>query len=118
MTPPIHASMTDWFAGGALILGNAAAGVAGTVSGHGWEWVIQGGMAAIVVLLLLKFVPDLLKSASDKDKAFIDALERQNKAHAEAMKTLVDAFERHDCAWRELMKTRGFCPVRDNPEHK
>jgi hypothetical protein len=112
MTPPIHPSMLDYLAGGLVVIGTAA----GTLtSGHGWEWVIQGGMAAIVVLLLLKFVPDLLKQSSDKDRSFVDALERQNKAHAEAMKTLVDAFERHDSAWREMMKARGFCPVRDNP---
>jgi hypothetical protein len=79
--------------------------------------LIQAGMAGIVLLLLLKFIPDLMKANAEQMKLHQNAMESITEAHRVALDSLVKSFEQHDSSWRELLTRRGYCPVRDSEEN-
>lgn len=91
----------------------------------GWApIVIQGGFLGVVVVLLLKFFPDLVKANKESAASYLKALEDQRKAHDEmtekqqrayeaTIERIVSSHEKQMEGWRVLLLERGYCPVRD-----
>jgi len=96
---------------------------------------IQAGMMGVVLLLLLKFFPDLQRSQRETTDRFLMALTEQRVAHDAAVdahrlayeatierivhehELRTEAHERQMENWRKMIALRGYCPRRDGAEN-
>ena len=70
-----------------------------------WTVWVNAGMAGVVMVLLLKFFPMLLKH-----------MEQMSQRHENTIKNIIEANTRKDEAWQELVQARGICPLKDEPK--
>jgi hypothetical protein len=123
MSNPIHESIMAGTLAGIASTATIAQSVMDTGIGP-WGLVLQAGNAGIVLLLLLKFIPDLMRNQREASTAHQAAMQKMAESHRSTMQNIVDShkttvdslissFENHDNAWRDLINQRGWCPVRD-----
>jgi hypothetical protein len=119
MIPPVNPIHESIFAGclaGLASIGMLAQSLVADSSLGVWGLILQAGNAGIVLLLLLKFIPDLMRNQREAATAHQDAMQKIVDTHKATIDSLVKSFENHDGAWRDLMNRRGYCPVRDKEE--
>jgi uncharacterized membrane protein YhiD involved in acid resistance len=92
--------MTNQFAESVPYVAGAATALIGVVGQADVSFWLQAGMAGVVVLLLLKFFPMLMKHLEEKDKR-----------HEETIRNIVERNEKKDEAWQKIVSDRGICPV-------
>jgi hypothetical protein len=118
MSNPIHESiMVGGLAGLASIATLAQSALDAGASP--WGLILQAGNAGIVLLLLLKFIPDLMRNQREASTAHQESMQKIVDSHKATVDSLVKSFERHDDAWRDMLSQRGWCPAREinNPAH-
>jgi hypothetical protein len=100
-------------------LATAAAATQGVGASSDWfSVVLQSGMAGIVVILLLKVIPDSSRANATRHREFLDALAVRDAAFMKALKEERESRERQNAAWLAIVTERGYCPVRDAKVHQ
>jgi hypothetical protein len=93
----------------ATLLGSLAADTSA-----GWlPVVVQAGMAGIVVLLLMKHIPQMMERNERMQERHLQVLQEERKAFEHTITTIVQSNASKDQAWQHIIQSRGFCPVRD-----
>jgi hypothetical protein len=104
----------------AATLGGVSAALAtffGQVSVDGGGWmplIVQAGMAGIVVMLVMRHIPQLQASAQAQQDKFIELIRSENEQFRATIKEIADNRDSDQQAWRDLIARRGYCPVRDH----
>lgn len=111
---PMSAEPFAWAAGFSASASTLLASIASDVSGSGWlPLVVQAGMAGIVVLIVLKHIPELIRAQQRANDQHAENLRLEREAFERVMNRIVESNERKDAAWQHLISQRGHCPVRD-----
>ena len=115
---PISAEPLAWTAGFATSLSTLIGSLSGdAVTGGGWlPLIVQAGMAGIVVLIVLKHIPELIRAQQRANDQHAENLRLEREAFERVMNRIVESNERKDAAWQKLIAQRGHCPVRDGGE--
>lgn len=115
----IAAEPLAWTAGLAASASTLMGSLAGeAVSGGGWlPLIVQAGMAGIVVLIVLKHIPELIRAQQRANDQHAENLRLEREAFERVMNRIVESNERKDAAWQQIISQRGHCPVRDGDSH-
>lgn len=117
----MHLPPTDplaWLAGFSTSVSTLLGSLASDSTAGGWlPLIVQAGMAGIVVLIVLKHIPELIKAQAEANKLHAENLRLEREAFERTITRIVDANERKDEAWQKLISLRGYCPVRDGNSH-
>jgi len=86
----------------------------------GWlPVIVQAGMAGIVVLLLMKHIPQMMERNERMQERHLQVLQEERKAFENTITVIMQSNASKDKAWQHIIQSRGFCPVRDgDPSEK
>lgn len=92
-------------------LGQVSVESAGTT---GWlPVIVQSGMAGIVVLIIMKHIPEMIKANERNTDRYLEALKGEREAFRESLRDISKENTKREESLREALEKRGTCPIVD-----
>lgn len=97
-----------WVAGFSISTSTFLASIAGDTTSGGWlPLVVQAGMAGIVVIIVLKHIPELIRAQQRANDQFSENLRQEREAFERVMNRIIESNEKKDALWQDLISRQG-----------